>query len=65
MDNWNMVSPDVAAVMGVVDTVMQWKRLGSHRSYIHYHPSEFGKCLRKMDTSIMNRLVLLDPLKKN
>ena len=48
-NNWNMVPEDVLAVMGVVDTFMQWDRkVNSHRSYFKYHPSEFGQCLRKV-----------------
>src|SRR4051812_31211094 len=43
------VPPEIASLMGLVDTFLRWrefKQLGS-RSYKRYHPSEWGKCLRK------------------
>jgi len=46
-NNWSMVSPDILAIMGVIDTRMQWSRKNSSRPYFQYHPSEFGQCLRK------------------
>lgn len=41
--------PDVASILGVVDTYLRWERQATmgHRSYKHYHPSEWGKCLRR------------------
>ncbi len=43
------VPPEVTSILGVIDTHLRWKSLSrsSERSYKHYHPSEFGKCLRK------------------
>jgi hypothetical protein len=41
--------PDIASLLGLVDTYCRWKDLqqkGSRR-YFAYHPSEWGKCLRK------------------
>jgi len=41
--------PDVASIVGVVDTYLRWKNKNKDpRGYSKYHPSEFGKCLRKM-----------------
>lgn len=39
---------DVLAIMGVVDTYLRHREKTSEhvRSYKHYHPSEWGKCLR-------------------
>ena len=41
---------DVASVVGVVDTHLRWKNKNNQRerSYVSWHPSEFGHCLRKM-----------------
>lgn len=43
------VSPDIASLMGLIDTHLRWKQLQSKgdRKYHHYHPSELGKCLRR------------------
>lgn len=43
------VSPEIASLMGVVDTHLRWKQLQTQgdRQYEKYHPSEMGKCLRK------------------
>jgi hypothetical protein len=39
---------EVSSLMGLVDTYLRWKNYKDRndRSYIHYHPSEWGKCLR-------------------
>ena len=41
------LNPEVTAIMGVFDTYLRHNQTkGEQRSYLHYHPSEFGKCLR-------------------
>lgn len=41
--------PEVIAVMGLIETYNQWKNVnGPPRGFERYHPSAFGKCLRKM-----------------
>lgn len=43
------VPPEIASLMGLIDTHLRWSELqkfAGSRSYKHYHPSEFGKCLR-------------------
>lgn len=41
--------PEVASVMGLVDTYNRWKNAnGGPRGYERYHPSAFGRCLRLM-----------------
>jgi hypothetical protein len=39
----------VASIVGVIDTFLRWNDLDTRRdrSYIKYHPSEWGKCLRR------------------
>ena len=39
------VPPDIASIMGVIDTHLRWKQVqeAGSRSYLHYHPSEWGK----------------------
>ena len=44
-----MTPPEISSVLGCVDTFLRhraWKNYGS-RTYFKYHPSEWGKCLRK------------------
>jgi len=40
--------PEITSLMGVIDTYMRWNQYTKRndRSYAHYHPSEWGKCLR-------------------
>jgi hypothetical protein len=41
--------PEVVAVLGCVDTYLQWRKTQEPpRGHEHFHPSAFGKCLRKM-----------------
>lgn len=43
-----VVSVPIQNIMNVVNTHLQWKQLnGPPRSNLVYHPSSFGKCLRK------------------
>ena len=39
---------EITSLMNLVDTYIRWKTTTTRqdRSYAHYHPSEFGKCLR-------------------
>lgn len=39
---------EVSSMLGLIDTYMRWNNYTTQndRQYIHYHPSEFGKCLR-------------------
>lgn len=39
---------EITSLMNLVDTYVRWKTKDqrSERKYDHYHPSEFGKCLR-------------------
>jgi len=49
MSNEAFVTPDIRAVMGVVDTFLRWRSSnGPPRGFEIYHPSAFGKCLRCM-----------------
>ena len=43
------VSPDMASIMGLIDTHLRWKELqkSGDRRYFKYHPSEWGGCLRQ------------------
>jgi CRISPR/Cas system-associated exonuclease Cas4 (RecB family) len=43
------MSSDLDAICGVIDTYLRYRSEKSKgdRKYTHYHPSEFGKCLRK------------------
>jgi len=40
---------EVTSMMNLVDTYLRWRTATTRddRSYDHYHPSEFGKCLRQ------------------
>lgn len=41
--------PDVASVMGLLDTYIRWRQTQAPpRGHLVYHPSAFGKCLRRM-----------------
>jgi len=39
---------EVMSMMNLIDTYIRWRTVSTrgNRSYDHYHPSEFGKCLR-------------------
>jgi hypothetical protein len=39
---------EVTSMMNLIDTYIRWRTVDTRgdRSYDHYHPSEFGKCLR-------------------
>jgi hypothetical protein len=39
---------EVTSLMNLVDTYIRWRTVDTrgNRSYAHYHPSEWGKCLR-------------------
>ncbi len=39
---------EVSSMMNLIDTYIRWRTVDTRgdRSYDHYHPSEFGKCLR-------------------
>lgn len=39
---------EITSLLNLVDTYVRWKTVSkrSDRSYAHYHPSEWGKCLR-------------------
>ncbi len=41
--------PEISNLMGFVDTYLRWKfeQGRGNRRYLRYHPSEWGKCLRK------------------
>ena len=42
-----VTDPGIVAIMGVFDTYLRYNQTkGEIRSYKHFHPSEFGKCLR-------------------
>jgi|TARA_Y100000310_G_scaffold344276_1_gene456157 hypothetical protein len=43
------IPKDVTSILGIVDTYIRWRQVEDQdkRSYAHYHPSEFGKCLRR------------------
>ncbi len=48
-DSWHAVPSDITAIMQFVDTFVQWERnSGEQRTYLQYHPSAFGRCLRTM-----------------
>lgn len=40
---------EVSSLMGLIDTYRRWEhyRVRNDRKYVHYHPSEWGKCLRQ------------------
>jgi hypothetical protein len=48
MSQNSYVPPDMASIMGLVDTHLRWEQLQQidDRKYFKYHPSEWGKCLR-------------------
>jgi CRISPR/Cas system-associated exonuclease Cas4 (RecB family) len=48
MTDNNFIPPDIASLLGLVDTFIRWKESQDHkdREYHNYHPSELGKCLR-------------------
>lgn len=39
---------EVSSLMGLIDTYLRWNQyqVRNDRKYVHYHPSEWGKCLR-------------------
>ena len=39
---------EISSLMGLIDTYLRWDQYQTKddRSYAHYHPSEWGKCLR-------------------
>jgi len=39
---------EVSSLIGVIDTYLRWNQYTQRndRSYLHFHPSEWGKCLR-------------------
>jgi len=45
----NYVPPEVSSLLGLIDTHLRWKKQQEKhdREYFYYHPSEWGKCLRK------------------
>ena len=49
MKSKTYTAPEVTSILGVVDTFLRWKnnKTKGNRTYTSYHPSEFGKCLRK------------------
>ena len=52
---------DVNSITGFFDTFIQYKqRNDPPRSYAHYHPSEFGKCLRKAQYSLYADMGLIE-----
>ena len=42
------VPKEVQSLLGLIDTYKRWDQYTHRgdRSYAHYHPSEWGKCLR-------------------
>jgi len=48
MINKSYTPQEITAFMNLIDTYVRWKVVDErgNRSYDHYHPSEFGKCLR-------------------
>jgi len=49
MKKINGECPEICALLGLVDTYIRHRQFlqKDDRSYKHYHPSEFGKCLRR------------------
>jgi len=45
----NYTPQEVSSMMNLIDTYIRWRTADTrdNRSYDHYHPSEFGKCLRQ------------------
>lgn len=43
------VTPEIASLMGLLDTFLRHRAVAAKkdREYYHYHPSEWGECLRK------------------
>lgn len=61
------VPPDIASMMGIVDTHLQWrqeKEKGS-RKYFKYHPSEWGGCLREQQYKHFVQLGYVDATEEN
>ncbi len=49
MSSKDYTPQEVIALMNLVDTYIRWRIVDDRgdRSYVHYHPSEWGKCLRQ------------------
>jgi CRISPR/Cas system-associated exonuclease Cas4 (RecB family) len=62
MSNFTNVSKEVTSLMGLIDTYKRWKNYQTKgdRSYKHYHPSEWGKCLRKQQYKHYTELGLIE-----
>lgn len=57
-DNKNSVS--IQNIMNVLNTHLQWKsKNGPPRSHLVYHPSAFGRCLRKMQYELFEEKGLI------
>jgi len=48
MINKSYTPQEITSLMNLIDTFIRWEVSNNrgNRSYTHYHPSEFGKCLR-------------------
>jgi len=48
-ESYGHTPKEVIALQGLIDTFLRWKNNAekSDRKYFQYHPSEWGKCLRK------------------
>jgi CRISPR/Cas system-associated exonuclease Cas4 (RecB family) len=58
--------PEVASIMGLIDTHIRWReeKGKGHRRYFKYHPSEWGKCLRKQQYMHFVQLGYVPPHEK-
>lgn len=56
------VPPDMASIMGLIDTHLRWKEFKhkTDRKYFKFHPSEWGGCLRTQQYKHLAQLGHLD-----